>query len=149
MPMVIKRDEPGKNPKAGGSTAKAAPSAAPKSTPKPAPKAATTAKAKKKGAKDAGSDTPKLIGLGAVIVLAVGFMLWYFVFSGSPEPTTVPTNNTDRPPVAATTPGGGTGGTTAPPKLGGFSTGEEAPASGSRGLGRGTEGDLGGKEGID
>jgi hypothetical protein len=150
MPVVIKRDQPPNDPKSKDPKAKTAPA-------KPAAKASTKpaaagAKSGKKGAKAEPNEMPKLIGLGAVIVLALGFFIWYMFFSGGgtpPEPTL------DKGPAGASTtlPGGpatngvGTGDATGR-RSGGLSTGEGAAPAG-RGLGRGTEGTQGGGEGIE
>jgi hypothetical protein len=137
MPIVIKRDETGKNPKnRTDATAAATPAAkpAPKAAAKTQSKPAAGAKPKAKAAADKKSDMPKLIGLGVVIVLALGFFVWYAFLSGGGGSTdsTAPVPKTG-PTVATPGVGGGTTG------RGGITTTDGIPN-----LGKG----LGGSEGT-
>jgi hypothetical protein len=141
MPVVIKRDETGKDPKARKATSSS-----------PSPKASTKAasagaKPNAKGAKDEPNELPKVIGAIAVIVLAVGFFVWYMFASGGSSTSTDITKQTsvDRTPTSAAS---GTG--TASKGGGGISTDESAPSTRKGGLGRKTEGGAeNGGEGIE
>jgi hypothetical protein len=140
MPVVIKRDETGKDPKA-----RKAASSSPSS--KASTKAASAgAKPKAKGAKDEPNELPKVIGAVAIIVLAIGFFVWYMFASGGSSTSTdlAKQTNVDRTPASAAS---GTG--TATKGGGGISTDETAPSTRKGGLGRKTEGGESGGEGID
>jgi hypothetical protein len=137
MPMVIKRDETGKNPK----TTKAADPGAAKAAKAPkAPKAASASTkpaaagtAKKKAADGAPNETMKIVGLVLVVVVALGLVVWYFTGGGSPTPVDNSANPT--PVTGGTVTGAGPGG-----KAGGITTQDGVPNLGKS---------LGGSEGED
>jgi hypothetical protein len=150
MPMVIKRDETGKDPKAKKAAASTAAPAA--KSPKPAKgstkPASGSAKAKGKGGKGEANETPKLIIAGVVTFLALGFLVWYMFMSGGSKPTTP--DGTDTKPTAGATAGTNAngGGAAGAGKGGGISTDDPVPSgASSRKLNKGSEG--GGGEGIE
>ncbi len=151
MPMVIKRDETGKDPKAKKAAASTAAPAA--KSPKPAKgstkPASGSAKAKGKGGKGEANEKPKLIIAGVVTFLALSFLVWYMFLSGGSKPAT-PDGTHTKPNAGTTagTTGGGAAGATGAGKGGGISTDDPVPSgASSRKLGKGSEG--GGGEGID